>query len=176
MRLLISHDRAMKCIGCEDTGWVCDNHPDQPWEGHHLANAAAPGCPALNAIRPTKTSRRGYRKALNLMLKARLRAHAFLTISKARDPNDESVGIANLISPNLPQRPETRRREQQQHRQCRSGSSGLPPVGLGRCTARRAGDPANDPYEHRDYDRGHQRKKPKPARHSLARCTGHSVD
>jgi hypothetical protein len=21
----------MKCLVCEDTGWVCENHPDQPF-------------------------------------------------------------------------------------------------------------------------------------------------
>jgi hypothetical protein len=26
------HDRPMECLLCEDTGWVCENHPDQPWE------------------------------------------------------------------------------------------------------------------------------------------------
>ena len=23
----------MKCLFCEDTGWVCENHPDQPLQG-----------------------------------------------------------------------------------------------------------------------------------------------
>jgi hypothetical protein len=23
----------MKCALCEDCGWVCESHPDQPWEG-----------------------------------------------------------------------------------------------------------------------------------------------
>jgi hypothetical protein len=25
------HDRPMECLLCEDTGWDCENHPDQPW-------------------------------------------------------------------------------------------------------------------------------------------------
>lgn len=23
----------MKCLLCEDTGWVCEHHRDRPWEG-----------------------------------------------------------------------------------------------------------------------------------------------
>ena len=23
----------MECTNCKDTGWVCENHPDQPWVG-----------------------------------------------------------------------------------------------------------------------------------------------
>jgi hypothetical protein len=44
------------CLLCEDTVWVCENHPDQH------APAAAPACRAQSAIRPAKTSRRGFRK------------------------------------------------------------------------------------------------------------------
>jgi hypothetical protein len=25
----------MTCLLCEDTGWVCENHPDQPFTGPH---------------------------------------------------------------------------------------------------------------------------------------------
>jgi hypothetical protein len=39
-----------KCVLCDDTGLVCKNHPDTPWEGRAPATAAAPGCLALNAI------------------------------------------------------------------------------------------------------------------------------
>lgn len=28
--------RAMTCNLCEDTGWVCENHADTPWDGLHL--------------------------------------------------------------------------------------------------------------------------------------------
>jgi hypothetical protein len=41
----------MKCLLCEDTGRVCENHPDQPWEGPHACargGAGAP-CPRCNA-------------------------------------------------------------------------------------------------------------------------------
>ncbi len=37
----------MKCLLCEDTGWVCENHPDQPWQGP-CGGAGAP-CPRCNA-------------------------------------------------------------------------------------------------------------------------------
>jgi hypothetical protein len=25
--------KLMKCLYCDDTGWVCETHPDQPWPG-----------------------------------------------------------------------------------------------------------------------------------------------
>jgi hypothetical protein len=25
----------MACLLCDDTGWVCEVHPDQPWDGPH---------------------------------------------------------------------------------------------------------------------------------------------
>src|SRR5258708_35371476 len=31
----------MKCSRCEETGWVCEAHPDKPWEGEH---ACGPRC------------------------------------------------------------------------------------------------------------------------------------
>jgi hypothetical protein len=24
---------AMTCVTCDNTGWVCENHPDRPWKG-----------------------------------------------------------------------------------------------------------------------------------------------
>jgi hypothetical protein len=33
----------MKCLVCEDTGWVCENHPDQPWEGPHACQCGGAG-------------------------------------------------------------------------------------------------------------------------------------
>jgi hypothetical protein len=23
----------MTCVVCDNTGWVCENHPDRPWKG-----------------------------------------------------------------------------------------------------------------------------------------------
>ena len=47
------------CIVCEDTGWVCENHPDQPWEGPHAracggAGAPCPRCNAATADEPPR--------------------------------------------------------------------------------------------------------------------------
>jgi hypothetical protein len=41
----------IKCNQCEDCGWVCENHPDQPWQGTPACPCGAPGapCPACNA-------------------------------------------------------------------------------------------------------------------------------
>jgi hypothetical protein len=43
--------RAMTCIQCEDTGWVCEDHLARPWEGPHACPCGAAGapCPACNA-------------------------------------------------------------------------------------------------------------------------------
>jgi hypothetical protein len=42
----------MKCALCNDAGWVCERHPDQPWEGSKRGcTCGAPGapCPTCNA-------------------------------------------------------------------------------------------------------------------------------
>lgn len=37
-------DTPAKCIQCDDQGWVCESHPEQPWEGMSSApNACACG-------------------------------------------------------------------------------------------------------------------------------------
>jgi hypothetical protein len=40
-----------KCSVCEDSGWVCEGHPDRPWEGGHACGCGGAGapCPACNA-------------------------------------------------------------------------------------------------------------------------------
>ena len=40
----------MKCIACEDRGWVCESHPDRPWEGQHACTCGGAGapCPTRN--------------------------------------------------------------------------------------------------------------------------------
>jgi hypothetical protein len=37
----------MKCTLCEDSGWVCEDHPDAPWDGEHacICGAAGMHCP-----------------------------------------------------------------------------------------------------------------------------------
>jgi hypothetical protein len=39
-----------RCLICEDEGWVCETHPDQPFAEPHARVAVVPGCPARNAI------------------------------------------------------------------------------------------------------------------------------
>ena len=36
----------MNCFRCEDSGWVCENHPDRPWDGPHACSCGAAGEPA----------------------------------------------------------------------------------------------------------------------------------
>jgi hypothetical protein len=40
----------MRCALCEDTGWVCENHPDTPWDGEHACDCGGAGmpCPKCN--------------------------------------------------------------------------------------------------------------------------------
>ncbi len=42
-------DRLMKCLLCECSGWVCENHPDQPREGEHGCGGAGVPCPTCNS-------------------------------------------------------------------------------------------------------------------------------
>jgi hypothetical protein len=57
----------MKCLLCEDTGWVCEAHPDQPWEGPHACTCGGAGMPCPHAIGPPMASHRDSQQALNLM-------------------------------------------------------------------------------------------------------------
>jgi hypothetical protein len=40
----------LSCLLCDDLGWVCENHPDQPWEGPHACSCRGVGapCPECN--------------------------------------------------------------------------------------------------------------------------------
>jgi hypothetical protein len=40
----------MKCFVCEDYGWVCEAHPDKPFEGEHACTCGGAGapCPSCN--------------------------------------------------------------------------------------------------------------------------------
>jgi hypothetical protein len=40
----------MKCLLCEDNGWVCENHPERAWEGEHAYGCGGAGtpCPVCN--------------------------------------------------------------------------------------------------------------------------------
>jgi hypothetical protein len=39
-----------RCSRCENTGWVCENHPDRHGRERTLASVAVPECHALSAI------------------------------------------------------------------------------------------------------------------------------
>jgi len=56
----------MKCTHCEDVGWVCEDHPEKPWEGPHACNCGAAGmpCPVCNV--PPKAPRRECQQASKL--------------------------------------------------------------------------------------------------------------
>jgi hypothetical protein len=40
----------MICLVCEDSGWVCENHPDRPFQGEHACTCGGAGapCPSCN--------------------------------------------------------------------------------------------------------------------------------
>lgn len=40
------------CLLCEGTGWVCEAHPDQPWEGLHACRCGAAGAPCPHCNTP----------------------------------------------------------------------------------------------------------------------------
>jgi hypothetical protein len=44
----------MTCFRCEDTRWVCENHPERPWEGQHACGCGGAGapCPGCNKVEP----------------------------------------------------------------------------------------------------------------------------
>jgi hypothetical protein len=45
-----SHVRVKPCLQCDDEGWVCENHPDQPFAGPHACRCGGAGmpCPKCN--------------------------------------------------------------------------------------------------------------------------------
>ena len=57
---------AMKCSLCEDCGWVCETHPDRPWEGEHACTCGAAGAPC-----PRCNGRRGSADAEGLLNRIR---------------------------------------------------------------------------------------------------------
>jgi len=40
-----------KCKRCDDTEWVCENHPDRPWDRRNPRGCAEPALLAEIAIR-----------------------------------------------------------------------------------------------------------------------------
>ncbi|SHG50668.1 zinc finger domain-containing protein, LSD1 subclass [Bradyrhizobium erythrophlei] len=49
--MYLIHTTPVKCSLCEDCGWVCESHPDKPWDGGHACTCGAAGapCPRCNA-------------------------------------------------------------------------------------------------------------------------------
>ncbi|MHC2251075.1 hypothetical protein ACVILK_000767 [Bradyrhizobium embrapense] len=37
---------------CDDTRWVCENHPDQPWTGNHACQCGGAGAPCPKCNKP----------------------------------------------------------------------------------------------------------------------------
>jgi hypothetical protein len=46
----------MTCPRCDDTGWVCENHPDRPWEGERACQCGGAGapCPDCKKAKPLR--------------------------------------------------------------------------------------------------------------------------
>jgi hypothetical protein len=44
----------MKCWLCEDCGWVCEAHPDKPWEGEEACTCGDIGAPCPECNVPEK--------------------------------------------------------------------------------------------------------------------------
>jgi hypothetical protein len=38
------------CFRCDDCGWVCENHPERPWQGPNACECGGAGmrCPSCN--------------------------------------------------------------------------------------------------------------------------------
>lgn len=49
----------MKCPECQDCGWVCEVHPEKPWDGPQACDCGAAGapCPRCNVPEPGATPR-----------------------------------------------------------------------------------------------------------------------
>jgi hypothetical protein len=46
----------MTCPRCDDIGWVCENHPDRPWEGERACQCGGAGAPCAdcNKTKPVR--------------------------------------------------------------------------------------------------------------------------
>jgi hypothetical protein len=53
----------MQCALREDTGWVCENHPDTPWDGDHACSCGGAGAPCPRCNPSDRTTRHGRRPA-----------------------------------------------------------------------------------------------------------------
>jgi hypothetical protein len=79
---------------CEDEGWVCENHADQPFAGRTLAGVAAQACRVLSVIDRAMKTRRGCREVL---MPTREQAEiGFLRVQETA-PAGETAEAANLV-------------------------------------------------------------------------------
>ncbi|MCP1768328.1 hypothetical protein ABIB94_008124 [Bradyrhizobium sp. JR7.2] len=46
-KLLAAGTMTASCTNCDDLGWVCENHPDRPWEGPRACTCGGAGAPCL---------------------------------------------------------------------------------------------------------------------------------
>jgi hypothetical protein len=47
MKAAAGAEAVMTCGLCENTGWVCENHPGKPWDGDHACGCGAAGMPCV---------------------------------------------------------------------------------------------------------------------------------
>ena len=40
-----------ECFRCDDSGWVCENHPERPWQGPRACQCGGAGMPCLRCNR-----------------------------------------------------------------------------------------------------------------------------
>src|SRR3954452_24575243 len=40
-------DQTQFCAICDDTGWVCEDHPGRPWTAEHACGCGGAGAPLL---------------------------------------------------------------------------------------------------------------------------------
>ncbi|OAF11763.1 hypothetical protein AYJ54_07845 [Bradyrhizobium centrolobii] len=44
----------MTCDLCDDCGWVCENHPDRPWDGPRACTCGGAGAPCPHCNVPAE--------------------------------------------------------------------------------------------------------------------------
>ena len=49
--------QGMKCAVCDDTGWVCEEHPDKPWHARPGGCECGAGMPCLACNQPKEDQR-----------------------------------------------------------------------------------------------------------------------
>jgi hypothetical protein len=55
------------CLCCDDTGWVCENHSDQPWIGPHACTCGGAGAPCPRRNTPTAGEPRVFQLSSSLI-------------------------------------------------------------------------------------------------------------